>query len=136
MKSLYVFSLLAASAVIFAGCGPSGPVTHSVSGSVTFDGAPVTEGEIVFRDAAGQDKSYGGPISDGKYSFDSSPGSKKVEISAMRDVPGKMDTTSNPGEEVPMREQYIPAKYSGAESELTAEVPGSGDPIDFELKSE
>ncbi len=133
MKSLYVFGLLAASAMIFAGCGPSGPVTHSVSGAVTFDGAPVTDGEIVFRDAAGQEKSYGGPIADGKYSFESSPGKKTVEISAMREVPGKMDT-SNPGEEVPLREQYIPEKFNGA-SELTAEVTDS-EPIDFDLKSE
>lgn len=131
MKSLYVFSLLVASAVIFAGCGPGGPATHSVTGSVTFDGTPVAEGEIIFRDAAGQMKSYGGRITDGKYAFDSEPGKKKVEITAMRDVPGEMDTTSNPGEEVPLREQYIPEKYNDA-SELTTEVTGSA-PIDFDL---
>jgi len=132
MKSLCVFSLFAASAVILAGCGPSGPTTHTVSGTVTFDGAPVAQGEIVFRDAAGQEKSYGGQISNGKYSFDSSPGAKKVEISAMREVPGEWDT-SNPGEKVPLMEQYIPEKYN-AESTLTAKVTGANT-INFELKS-
>jgi hypothetical protein len=132
MKSLGVFALFAASAMLLAGCGPTGPVTHTVSGTVTFDGVPVAKGDIIFRDAAGQDKSYGGQITDGKFSFESSPGKKKVEINAMREVPGKMDT-SNPGAEVPLMEQYIPKQYN-TESTLTAEVPGSGD-FTFDLKS-
>ena len=137
MRSLWVFSLSAAAAVILAGCGPSGPRTYKVSGTVTFDGAPVQSGNIVFRDAAGKEKSYGGAITAGQYSFESSPGKKKVEISAMREVPGKMDT-SNPGQEVPLMEQYIPEKYSDpAKTTLTAEVTGSGEQkIDFPLKSE
>ena len=116
--------------VLLVGCGPTGPETQPVTGTVTFDGEPVADGAITFRDAAGQSKSYGGAITNGKYEFESSPGSKKVEISAMRDVPGKMDT-SNPGVEVPLREQYIPKQYN-EESTLTAEVSGS-DPIDFAL---
>ncbi len=133
MKSRCSLALFAVASLLLIGCGKtSGPETQTVTGSVTFDGTPVAEGEIVFRDAAGQTRSCGGPIKDGKYSFDASPGSKKVEITAMRDVPGKMDT-SNPGVEVPLREQYIPANYN-TKSTLTAEVSGS-DPIDFELTS-
>ncbi len=135
MKSLCTFTLFACSMLLLAGCQTAaGPENQPVTGSVTFDGEPVAEGAIVFRDAAGQTRSCGGPIAGGKYSFEASPGSKKVEITAMREVPGKMDTTSNPGEEVPLEEQYIPEKYN-SESTLTAEVSGS-DPIDFELTSE
>ena len=133
MRSLCVFTLFAASVLILGGCGGGGPETHPVLGTVTFDGDPVTNGEIVFRDAAGASKSYGGPITDGKYSFDSSPGNKNVEISAMREVPGQMDTESNPGESVPMMEQYIPEKYNTATT-LTAEVSGSGE-TNFDLTS-
>ena len=134
MKSRCSLALFAVASLLLIGCAEtSGPETQTVTGSVTFDGTPVTEGQIIFRDAAGQTRSCGGPIEDGKYSFDASPGSKKVEITAMRDVPGKMDT-SNPGVEVPLREQYIPAKYN-TKSTLTAEVSGP-DPINFELTSE
>lgn len=133
MKNICTFTLLAASALLFAGCEPPGPATHVVTGTVTFDGEPVAQGDIVFRDTDGQTKSYGGSITNGKYEFECEPGSKKVEITAMREVPGKMDT-SNPGEEVPLMEQYIPENYH-AESTLTAEVSGP-DSIDFELKSE
>jgi hypothetical protein len=134
MKSLCVFSLFAASAVILAGCGgESAPETLPVTGSVSFDGTPVTQGEIVFRDAAGQTRSCGGQITDGKFSFDASPGSKKVEITARREVPGKMDT-SNPGEEVPLMEQYIPASYN-TETTLTADVSSDKKTFDFDLQS-
>lgn len=118
---------------LIAGCQPSGPATHLVTGTVTFDGEPIAQGDIVFRDTGGQIKGYGGQIVNGKYEFECEPGSKTVEITAMREVPGKMDT-SNPGEEVPLMEQYIPEKY-GAATTLTAEVSGPG-PFDFELTSE
>ena len=134
MKSYCVFCLLIVSVLVLAGCGPSGPATCAVSGTVTFDGTPVADGQIIFRDAAGTEKSYGGAITAGQYSFESSPGKKKVDITAMREVPGKMDT-SNPGVEVPLMEAYIPAKYN-TETTLTAEVTKSADEkIDFALES-
>jgi len=133
MKSLCVYSLFAVAAVILAGCSESQLETQAVTGTVTFDGTPIAEGEIIFRDAAGKVRSCGGQITDGKYSFDASPGSKKVEITAMRDVPGKMDT-SNPGVEVPLRTQYIPATYN-TETTLTADVSSDKTTFDFELHS-
>ncbi len=133
MRNLLVFGLLAGSVVILAGCGPSGPQTYDVSGTVTFDGTPVSRGEIVFRDPAGQEKGYGGMIENGKFSFESSPGEKRVEITAMREVPGEFDTM-NPGEKTPKLEQYIPEKYNG-ESELTVEVSSSNKKFDFALES-
>lgn len=132
MKNIYALTFLAASVTLVAGCKPPGPEMHVVTGTVTFDGEPVAQGDIVFRDVDGQTKGYGGRIVGGKYEFECEPGSKKVEISAMREVPGKMDT-SNPGEEVPLMEQYIPEKF-GAATTLTADVSGP-DSIDFDLKS-
>ena len=127
MRSLCIFCLLIVSSLVFVGCGPA---TYTVTGTVTFEGTPVAEGEIVFLDAAGKNKSYGGQITDGEYSFESSPGKKTVEISVVREVPGEMDTTSNPGESVRLVESYIP------ETELTAEVRESGDnKIDFTLEA-
>ncbi len=116
------------------GCGSEeGPESITVTGQVTFDGTPVANGEIIFRAATVDVRSCGGTITNGQYSFDASPGSKTVEITAMREVPGEMDTTSNPGESVPLTEMYIPEKYN-SETNLTAEVTDAeGQTIDFEL---
>ena len=39
------------------GCGSAGPESIAVSGKVTFDGAALADGEIIFRDAAGEVRS-------------------------------------------------------------------------------
>jgi hypothetical protein len=132
MRSYRALVPLLVSVLFLVGCGPGGPVTHRVTGTVTFDGAPVESGEIVFKDAGGTGKSYADRITGGKFSLETSPGSKKVEITAMREVPGQFDT-SNPGEKVPLKEQYIPAQYN-IESTLTVEVTGA-DSLTFDLKS-
>lgn len=119
---------------VSVGCAPSGPKTIQVSGDVTFDGTPIAQGDIVFSAADGAQGGCAGKIVNGKYTIDSTLGSKKVEIRAMREVPGKMDE-SNPGESVPMQEMYIPAKYN-TDTQLTAEVSESGETtFDFELES-
>lgn len=129
----FVCALLAPLVLSSLGCGSdAGPESITVSGKVTFDGVPIAEGDIVFRDAEGIVRGCGGKITNGEYSFEASPGSKTVEITAMREVPGKMDT-SNPGESVPLMEMYIPAKYN-TETTETAEVTDSGgDKFDFAL---
>lgn len=134
MMKLYALPVLLLAALLLAGCAPSGPEMHTVTGTVTFDGQPVASGDILFRDASGQTRSYAGKIVDGQYSFQTSPGSKIVEIIAMRDVPGQVDT-SNPGEEVPLREQYIPASYN-TETTLTVEVSRDSKTADFALTSD
>ena len=44
------FFLFSLSAVLLftIGCGPKGPVTHPISGTVLFDGEPVVDGMILF----------------------------------------------------------------------------------------
>jgi len=119
--------------LVSLGCGPDGsPETLEVSGSVTFDGAPVANGEIIFRDAAGQVRGCGGAIANGKYSFVASPGSKKVEITAIREIPGET-VEANPGEIIAATEMYIPAKYN-EQTTLTAEVSESETVFDFALE--
>jgi hypothetical protein len=134
MKKLVALSLFAAGACVLAGCGQeASPESITVSGTVALDDTPVARGQIIFSDPSRQTRSSGGDIVDGKFTFDASPGSKRVEIIAMREVPGKMDT-SNPGEERPLMEQYIPDKYN-AESDLTAEVSPSNTTFDFKLET-
>ncbi len=115
------------------GCGPSGPSVTEVDGKVMLDGAPLPEGQIIFRDPNGELASAAGKVVDGEYAFASLPGRKDVTITAYRDVPGKFDT-SNPGEKVQITEQYIPPRYN-RKSELTVTVGDSAESFDFELVS-
>ena len=134
-----------ATLLVFAiGCANSsnGPETHQVEGQVTLDGKPIDDGEIVFRPLDSPDRSYGGRITKGSYSFESTPGRKQVEISAMGIVEGRQAKVGGtPGEPISeenpahVYEEIVPAHYN-ANSELTAEVTGDGvNKFDFELKS-
>lgn len=121
-------------AMLMAGCNsaPEGPAVFPVTGTVTFDGTPITEGRIQFRKTDGDQQAFSGEIKDGNYSLEAQAGSMKVEVLASRPT-GKFDT-SNPDEPPqPIGEMYIPAKYN-AETSLTAEVKSSGgNVIPFEL---
>jgi hypothetical protein len=133
MSHLRLLACLLPILLLFSsGCGDSGPVTVPVTGQVIFDGEPISEGEILFRATDGT-RSYAGKIKDGTYSVEVSPGAKRVEITAYRDVPGKF-REDNPGERTPVREMYIPERYNSATT-LTIEVSPDGQEENFELTS-
>lgn len=113
--------------VLFAACGPSGPVTYPVSGTVTFDGKPVEKGLIVFSSPDGKMNPDSGEIKDGKFSFPAQPGKKKVEIRANRE--GAFDPVMNSKKSI----AYIPTKYNDT-TELTAEVTDDTAKNVFEFK--
>lgn len=134
MKLFSVFFCLSGCLVLcgLTGCGAKGPATCPVSGTITFDGQPVRVGQIIFRPVDDQSASSAGQIREGKFSFASLPGKKRVEILATREIPGRFDE-SNPGEKTPLQEMYIPAKYN-RQTELTAEVVVDGaNQFDFAL---
>jgi hypothetical protein len=112
--------LWCASLVMLAGCGPSGPKTFEVSGTVTWEGNPVPEGDIVFLPVDGKVSPDAGKIHDGRFQFRAKAGKKRVEIHASRDngvVDPVMKTTG--------REPYIPQEYN-AKSILEVEVEDKG----------
>lgn len=115
-------------ALLLTGCGRSGPAKYPVSGTITFNGAPLPDGSIVFMPVGQHESADAGTIHAGKFSFAAKPGKKSVEIRAVREV----------GEVIPAmgvraRESYVPAKYN-SETILTAEVvPGGKNQFNFEL---
>ena len=116
------------------GCGPSGPETYTATGKVTFDGQPVSEGEIIFRAADGATGSWEARIADGSYTLETTAGAKRVEITARRKVEGAPAAAS--GEPAISFESYIPEKYN-EKSELTADVtPGGPNEFNFTLTPE
>ncbi len=126
-KFVLTLSLLAALTTI--GCGKSGPVRSDVTGSVTLDGQPLEEGEVLFIPADGVGPSDACPIIDGEFNGEVTPGSKRVEINATKDT-GKAAPDG-----LPDYQNLVPAQYN-RESKLTAEIGESdGSPMTFELKS-
>ncbi len=100
-----------------AGCGPSGPQTYRVSGTVTFNGEALPEGDILLTPV---EPDYGpepGKIREGKFELRARAGQKRVEIRAARIIPG--GALGAMGE--PVAEDYIPGRYNW-QTTLTAEV--------------
>ncbi len=118
------------------GCGggsSDAPPLHSVSGSVTFAGAPVEDGEIRFVAKDGS-RTDGGRITGGKYSLQTTSGAKRVEIYATRSDPANLiESAVEPGKMEPATEMYIPDKYNVA-SELEANLTEGKNSADFPLE--
>ncbi|NQT39264.1 MAG: hypothetical protein HQ581_17330 [Planctomycetes bacterium] len=129
-------TLAACAAVCFAlllfGCGPGGPTTYEVTGTVTLDGEPIADAQIVFRAVDGSEGSWAAKVTDGEYTVQSTPGKKRVEITATREI--HMKVASDSGEGELNYEMYVPEKYN-RQSELTREVTADGDNrFDFALE--
>lgn len=133
-KNVVCFVGLFLALPLLAGCpGGSGLDLQPVTGTVTFDGEPVEDGRVQFREVEGDQRSFSGLIENGKYTMEAMTGKMRVEVRASRIIPGKFDE-SNPGEKEPIGKMYIPEKYN-SRSELTADVPSGGGVIDFTLTS-
>lgn len=123
---------LGISITMVSGCGSNGPRTHTISGEVTFDGQPIKEGRILFRNTEGDGKAYSATITDGKYELECETGKMQVEVTASRIIPGKFDNANGVPE--PVGEMYIPKQYN-TETTLNADVSSSERTFNFELKS-
>ena len=124
VQTILACSLLVGLASL-VGCGPDMPADRpkaEVSGTVTFDGAPLPEGEITFSKVA---EGVGDtlPIKDGKFLGQVSVGDRKVEIRAYRESKA---ATSMYGDDAPVsKENYLPAKYH-TDSTFKADIPAAG----------
>ncbi len=107
-----------AALIVMPGC--SRPETVEVSGSVTWEGAPMPHGDIVFFALDPHVPAAAGKIIDGAYTFRCKPGEKRVEIQAYR-LSGR---TTPQG--IPIGEMYVPERYS-SETELMANVTPEGE---------
>ena len=132
-------AVLAFGLLILLGCSRSAG-RQSLDGTVTFDGAPLAEGSIVFLPQPGtKSPTCGGTISQGQFSITPAGGAAcgafRVEITAIHKT-GKKVTDPKEGKLVDEIEQFIPARYN-QQSDLTATVSEEGpNRFDFALKSE
>jgi len=121
--------VLLAVVLTVAGCGPKPPALYPVSGTVTLDGQPLSEGTVYFKTVeTGTVDSA--PVKLGKFEGKAIEGKRRVEVAAYRmiPVPGQM------GGEVP---QSMIARRYNTESTLTAEVTAAGpNTYEFKVQSE
>lgn len=128
--ALVVFVGYACLGVLTTGCGPSGPKTYRVSGTVTFDDKPIPEGYITFSPEQRGETPAATKIEAGKYSLYTTEGVKKVSIQASQFI-----GPENPIMGLRAKEQYIPQRYN-LETELRETVtPESENKFDFQLRS-
>ena len=127
-------SCVAATAIL--GCADrSGP--YAIAGTVTLDGRPVPQGQIVF-DPQGDGKMSVGVVRAGKFSIAAergpTPGTYIVRITAERPTGQKVKPSSYAADQTPqdVYEQYIPANYNTA-SELNVEM-GADEPEPFSFR--
>jgi hypothetical protein len=130
------------SAVVIVGCSVDSSVSRdtlprvAVSGTVTLDGAPLTEGVIQFNPAPGTEgPPTAGEIREGKYSIEKPlgpvPGKYKVTISGR--PPARINEGEAPGGAPKLRPETVPARYNTA-SQLESDVPAGGSStLDFPL---
>jgi hypothetical protein len=120
-------SLLAALMLgVQCGCAPPQSDLVDVTGSVTWQGAPLPSGMIVLKPTDTTKPPVGAKIVNGQFALRSKPGEMRVEIEAVRESPRR-----DPIDGARLGEMYIPARYN-SQSELQAEVSSPG-PNEFKF---
>ena len=111
------------------GCGPSRPPTYTVTGTVTFEGTPIEDGDILFEPLENSAlRGEGGKIKAGAFTVKANPGKNKISIRASKRNPDKKGPM---GEPIP--EDYIPEHYNDASILSESIAPNNENRLDFAL---
>jgi hypothetical protein len=128
--------------LVFCGCSQDGMV--SVSGTVTLDGKPLTDGVIMFLPTGTEGNTASTTITNGKYSVRVSPATMLVriiaerlytedEIKELRANPMfNNDPMFNPNN---MKKQYLPEIYN-ERTAIKEDIKENTKNLNFDLKSD
>lgn len=125
MTHIVKLVLIAATSFGLAGCG-SGvsdmPDRYPVKGIVLLDGKPLPTGEILFTsfDNDGSRPDAGQINEDGTFEFLVTPGKKRIEITAVKEIPAKSP------QGMPDVQVLVPSRYN-EQSELMETVEPNQD---------
>jgi hypothetical protein len=112
--------LAAAIAIILAGCGPS---LARVSGTVSFNGEPVSKGTVTLVPANGKGAASGGLIENGRYTIEKvQPGEKLVQLSSPYPMGSQKDDS---GSESNLYGDLMPASWGRASQNKIDVTAGS-----------
>jgi hypothetical protein len=104
-------------------------VKYEVTGTVTYEGKPVEEGEIRVVPANGTGTVGAGPIVDGKFTLMSEAGAKRIEIRASKYAdPKRTEAFKGPGGMTmpALKVEMLPKKYN-TDSILEKDVVPDGE---------
>lgn len=130
-------AILYLSLSLMLGCGSAGQ-TGKLTGKVTFEGEPVTEGAVLFVSDSASSVGQTNLLSDGSYRFEIGkdglmPGDYAVAI--LPPMIRTPDTPTSPGGEEPKPVENIPQKYrSTTRSGLTTQVTTGDNVFNVEMK--
>jgi len=139
--SVGVIILVGHGLLLPAGCsrGYDGPRRAAVSGSVTFDGIPITSGVINLIPTDGSaSRKASAPIEGGVYRIPEpkgpNPGKCKVEISWLRPTGRKIESRNDPAAFLMVDEtvEMIPSQYN-TQTTLRVEIMPGLNKCDFQL---
>lgn len=132
----FVPCLVILAAMSLAGCSPS--KESSVTGRVTLDGSPLSQGTVAFEPQAGGMLAAGALDANGNYELLTNqldgltPGKYRVKVLAWERTPDPPDGGLPPPGKLLVPEKYTQVTTSG----LTFEVMPGKNRIDIELRSE
>jgi len=147
VQSRFFPAVLAGLLVVIAGCNSAKPIAGSVpvSGTVTFNGQPLEQGEVWFApESGGKGQPATGQIKNGKFTMvttASSPGvvAGKYKVSIISNkpfTPPKLGTPPDP-KTGPQPESLIPKKYNDiTTSGLEVDVKAATSSLTFALSGE
>lgn len=120
------------------GCGgEDGPTTYPVSGTVTYQGKPLTKGQIAFRpdtERGGSGPMQAGNIVDGKFTCEATEGPKRIEIYGSWKIPGEFVTAPDgSGKKFP-KMASLPGKFNEMSKLTTTIKPTENTGVDFALE--
>ena len=114
---------------MLAGCRDAHEGKYLVTGTATWNGAPIEEGFLELRPLDGKSPESG-KIAQGRFSFYARPGENRVSVNATKED-GRIESMNQP-----RIVQYIPSKYN-LESKLTCTVePRNDNSYDLSLVEE
>jgi hypothetical protein len=123
--------ILAIASFASVGCTRSQMV--EISGKVTLDGAPLSDGTIHFEPAEAPGPRAGAVIHDGAYKLRLLPGSKLVRIEGFIVTGERPFNPSDPNSAmIPTKESIVPDMYNG-HSTLKCDVGAATNSQDFAL---
>ncbi|WP_145265289.1 carboxypeptidase-like regulatory domain-containing protein [Calycomorphotria hydatis] len=120
------------------GCSEEGPKLGTVSGTVTLDGEPLPNAQLMFTPRGEGRPSTASTDENGMYKLAYTAGKKGALTGSHRvSITTAVDQYSDEatGKRVEAVEEKLPAKYH-QKSELTAEIQEGSNTIDFSLESQ
>jgi len=123
--------------LVGSGCGRAGPEKITLHGTVSLDGSPLPEGQIVFIPATPSLGAAGAAIVDGEFTVTTYKGPHTVEVHAQKQQtrPVPADTPDALPEDGITFVNIIPSRYNTSTT-LAFDVQSSTDAPEFALTSD